>query len=315
MGALAAMPALAQRETTRGALARLEELLPRRLNDGVLAVKDVTPALVVSTQPAFEQTRAWYPSAAIGALARVFGPGSLRACEACMAQRLTVEDGRLEQLATSLSVPDLVRLDEVTRGTSARAVSAIWLDETREGVALRVVDLRNGRILLAENVDPSLATIVESRRTVTLAQELERRARGDSLTHLFVDLGLLPQQHISIDWLEQWGPDNCNLSGFSVSAVDPVLGIGVSYFRVIPPALNLLVGAKFFLSLPNAIVAAVDPSGRTPNLLGDGTFTGAVQLRLPLFRTNYALFATLSTNGRVAFGISLLNFSLLPVLP
>ncbi|MBL8918681.1 MAG: hypothetical protein JNJ54_07485 [Myxococcaceae bacterium] len=305
---------MAQRETTRGALSRLEEALPRRLNDGVLALKDLTPALVVSTLPAFEQTRAWYPAAAVTALSRVFGAGALRACEACMAQRLTVEDGRLEQVATSLSVQDLVRLDELTRGGSARSVSAIWLDETMEGVAIRIVDLRNGRILLAENIDPNLTSVIESRKTVSQAEELERRARGDSLTHLFVDLGLLPQQHVSLDWLEQWGPDNANLSGFSLSVVDPFAGLGVAYFRVIPIAFNLMVGAKFLLSVPIAVVNAFTPD--TPmGLLGDSLFTGVAMLRLPLFKTNYALVASVSTNGRVAVGISLLNFSLLPFLP
>jgi len=309
--ALSSLTAMAQREATRGALARVEEALPRRLNDGVLSLKDMTPALIVSTQPAFEQTRAWFPAAAVTALSRVFGPGALRACEACMAQRLTVEDGRLEQYATSLSVQDLVRLDEATRGSTARAVSAIWIDETMEGVAIRIVDLRNGRILLAENIDQNLVSITTSKTTVTLAQELERRSRGDSIVHLFVDLGLLPQQHLSLDWLEQWGPDNANLSGFSVSVIDPFIGLGVSYFRVIPPALNLMVGAKFLLSVPNAIINTFNPDNPQP-FLGDSLFTGVFMLRLPLFRTNYALLASVSTNGRVAIGISLLNFSLLP---
>lgn len=311
---VSSLPAMAQREATRGALARVEEALPRRLNDGVLSLKDLTPALIVSTQPAFEQTRAWYPAAAVTALSRVFGPGALRACEACMAQRLTVEDGRLEQYATSLSVQDLVRLDEVTRGTTARAVSAIWVDETMEGVAIRIVDLRNGRILLAENIDQNLVSITTSKTTVTLAQELERRSRGDAIAHLFVDLGLLPQQHISLDWLEQWGPDNANLSGFTISIIDPLIGLGVSYFRVIPPAFNLMVGAKFLLSVPNAVINSFNPDNPQA-FLGDSLFTGVFMLRLPLFKTNYALLASISTNGRVAVGISLLNFSLLPFLP
>lgn len=51
------------------------------------------------------------------------------------------------------------------------------------------------------------------------------------------------------------------------------------------------------------------------SFLGDSLFTGVAMLRLPLFKTNYALVASVSTNGRVAIGISLLNFSLLPFLP
>lgn len=312
---LVALPALAQREATRGALSRLEESLPRRLNDGVLALKDVSPALVVSTLPAFEQTRAWFPAAAVTSLARVFGPGSLRACEACMAQRLLVEDGRLEQVASSLSLQDLTRLDELTRGGSAPAVSAIWLDETAEGVAVRIVDLRTGRILIAENVDAGLAQQAASRERVTQAEEYERRSRGDALAHLFVDIGILPQQHVSLDWLEQWGPDNCNLSGFTASLFDPLLGLGASYFRVIPPAFNLMVGAKLVVSLPIALISAISPDGVPPAFTGDNLFTGVFMVRVPLFKTNYGVVASVSTNGRVAIGISLLNFSFLPFLP
>ena len=183
-----------------------------------------------------------------------------------------------------------------------------------EGVAIRIVDLRNGRILLAENIDQNLVSIVTSKTTVTLAQELERRSRGDAIAHLFVDLGLLPQQHISLDWLEQWGPDNANLSGFTISIIDPLIGLGVSYFRVIPPAFNLMVGAKFLLSVPNAVINSFNPDNPQA-FLGDSLFTGVFMLRLPLFKTNYALLASISTNGRVAIGISLLNFSLLPFLP
>ncbi len=311
---LTGLPALAQREATRGALSRLEELLPRRLSDGVLSLKDLTPALVVSVTPAFEQTRAWYPAAALSSLTRVFTQGGLRACEACMAQRLTVEEGRMEQLSTSLAVPDLVRLDDATRGTTAAAVAAIWLDETMEGVAIRVVDLRNGRIVLAENVDAQLQSIDTSRKTQTLADELERRSKGNALSHVFVDFGIVPSQHVSIDWLEQWGDTNANLSGLTISAFDPLLGIGGSYYRVIPVAFNLMVGAKFMVSLPTALIQSLNPNGG-PTQFTDPLFTGVAVLRLPLFRTNFALVATLSTNGRVTVGISLLNFSLLPFLP
>ncbi|MCA2978364.1 MAG: hypothetical protein INH41_14210 [Myxococcaceae bacterium] len=312
---LAALPALAQREATRGALSRLEEALPRRLNDGATSLQALAPALVVSTLPAFEQTRAWYPAAALASLSRVLGPGALRACEACMAQRLLVEDGRLEQVASSLSLAELGRLDELTRGASAPAVSAIWLDETREGVALRIVDLRTGRVLLADNLDSRLEQQAASRERVTQAQEYERRSRGDALVHLFDDFGLLPQQHISFDFLEQWGPDNCNLSGFSLSLIDPLLGLGASYFRVIPPAFNLMVGAKLLVSLPNALVSVFAQNGLPPQFAGDGTFNGVFMVRVPLFKTNYGLMASVSTNGRVTVGLSLLNSSLLGLLP
>jgi hypothetical protein len=96
--------------------------------------------------------------------------------------------------------------------------------------------------------------------------------------------------------------------------VDPFAGLGVAYFRVIPIAFNLMVGAKFLLSVPIAVVNSFTPDN-PQSFLGDSLFTGVAMLRLPLFKTNYALVASVSTNGRVAIGISLLNFSLLPFLP
>ena len=38
-------------------------------------------------------------------------------------------------------------------------------------------------------------------------------------------------------------------------------------------------------------------------------------MRIPFGRSNYGALLTASTNGQVGFGISLMNISLLPVLP
>jgi hypothetical protein len=307
------LPAWAQRDSTRGALSRLEETIAARVADGALTIKDLTPAIVVSTQPAFESTRAWYPSAAIATLARALGAAGLRACEACMAPRLSVQDGRFEQLTTALTVQDVVRLDEATRGAAAPARVGIWLDETPEGVAVRVVDLRNGRIIWADALDAQLRGVAAERKSVSLMQEYERRIAGRPLVHTFVDVGVLPAQHISVDFYEQWGDDNANLSGFTISAFDPVLGVGGGYFRVIPQALNLTIGAKLLVSVPTAFINALSMGNTTGGI--DPLLTGVLVVRFPLFTTNFAVVGTLSTNGRVTFGISLLNVSLLPFLP
>ena len=98
VGLLLPTVAFAQRDTSREALARLEETLTQRLEVGGFSMKELTPAIVVSVAPAFEESRAWYPTAALQSLVRVFGSASLRSCEACMAPRLFVEQGKLEQL-------------------------------------------------------------------------------------------------------------------------------------------------------------------------------------------------------------------------
>jgi hypothetical protein len=144
----------------------------------------------------------------------------------------------------------------------------------------------------------------------TLSQELERRARGDSITQAFVDLALYPGQHISIDWTEQWGVTNANLSGVTLSVIDPVVGIGASHYRCLD-LVHVLVGGKLIVSLPTAIVRAIGDTGDAI----DPIVTGVAVVRVPFGRSNYGAVLTASTNGQIGLGISLMNISLLPVLP
>ncbi|WP_257450443.1 hypothetical protein [Archangium lipolyticum] len=304
--------ALAQRDTSREALARVEETLTLRLEQGGIALKDVTPAIVVSVSPAFEESKAWYPTAALQSLVRVFGSASLRSCEACMASRLFVEEGRLEQFTTSLGTEEIIRLDENARGRAPSARVAIWLDETLEGVSLRIIDLHNSRIVFVQNFDPGLTELARTRRNFTLTEELERRARGDSLTHTFLDVTMYPGQHISLDWAEQWGDTNANLAGLSLSAYDPLIGVGGAYYRVIPSALNIMVGAKVLLSVPTAVASGI--SGGSVEVI-DPLLTGVFVVRMPIASSNYGVTFTASTNGRIGFGISLMNITALPFLP
>jgi hypothetical protein len=304
--------ASAQRETSRDALLRLEEALTIGLEDHALTQKELVPVIVVSAKPAFEETKAWFPTQVLATLARVFGSGALRWCEACMAPRVRVEGGHLEQRTTDADAAEITRFDEASRGLSEPAKTAVWIDETPQGVSLRIVDLKNSRIVYAENFDPSLAERATTRRNLTLARELERRSRGDSLTHTFIDITLFPGQHVSLDWTEQWGATNANLSGVSLSIFDPVVGVGACYYRVIPEALNLTVGAKVLVSVPTALIQAfTQGAGRVL----DPLLTAVLVVRLPIATSNYAVTATLSTNLRVGIGISLLNVSLLPFLP
>jgi hypothetical protein len=304
--------ALAQREASRQALSRLDETLTLRLREGGFDVKALLPAIVVSVNPAFEETRTWYPTEALATLVRVFGAAGLRACDACMAPRTYIQEGLVEQVSTNLGAAEIVRLDETSRGSSAPARTAIWLDETAEGVSLRIVDLDNSRILLAENFDAAMRGAARTRRNLALIRELDRRARGDSITHTFFDVTIYPGQHVSLDWTDQWGDTNANLSGFSLSLFDPVLGVGGAYYRVIPSALNISVGAKLLMSVPTSLVQGI--TGESVELI-DPLLTAVFMVRLPIARSNYGITFSASTNGQVGIGISLMNISLLPFLP
>jgi hypothetical protein len=304
---------LADSATTRDALDRLTEILDLRLEDGRLSAESLRPAVLVSATPRDSASQAWYTTRVIELLERNLGAGSLRLCEACMAPRAHVDAGQMTFQTGPVALDEVVRLDDQYRGKAEPARAAIWIDEQRGGVSVRFVDLRTGRVLFAQNVDPSLVEVQNTERMYTLTQELERRARGDSLTQAFVDLVFYPGQHISLDWTDQWGASNKNLSGFTLSVIDPVVGVGAVHYRNVEP-LHMTVGAKLIMSVPTAIVRAVGESESDMEVL-DPMLTGVGVLRVPFGRSNFGAVLSASTNGQVGVGISLLNISLLPVLP
>ncbi|MED5370585.1 MAG: hypothetical protein VX899_06215 [Myxococcota bacterium] len=297
--------------TTRDALDRLEEILEVQVAEGRLDPELVTPAILVEATPRYESSQDWFAVRSIEVLQSAFGNGSLRLCEACMVPRTTVTDGSLHYQSGPVSLSEVMRLDDNTRGSSPAARTGVWLKELPSGVSIRIVDLNTGRVVFATNVDPMLIENERSRRNYTLAQELDRRARGDSLTHVFVDAALWPGQHLAVDFTDQWGPTNNNLSGVSVTLFDPILGIGGSYYRVLPIG-DVMVGGKAVLSLPTAIVRAVDTSDEQVDVI-DPLLSAVGVVRVPFGRGNYGVVMTLSTNGQFGLGISLLNPRFIPV--
>ena len=298
-------------DNTRASLDRLGEILELRIDDGQISRDDVMPAILVSAHPRYESSAGWFPTRAIEVLQKAFGSSGLRSCEACMAPRAFVEEGSLEYATGALTLEEIVRLDEASRGASQAARTAIWLDEVQGGVSIRIVDLGTGRVVFAKNVDPYFAEQTNTAQQYTLSAELERRARGDSITQAFVDVGMYPGQHLSVDWTDQWGADNKNLSGVVLSVYDPIIGIGAAHYRVLDP-LHMTVGGKLIMSLPTAVVKI---SGETPDQDLDPLLTLVGVLRVPFGRSNFGALLTASTNGEIGFGISLLNISILPVIP
>ncbi len=289
---------------------RLEEVLELRLEDGRLSKDAVMPAILVSAEPRYEASEDWFATRAIEVLQGAFGHTGLRLCEACMVPRAFVGDGEFAYQAGPIGLDEIVRLDDASRGDAQAARSAIWIDEHRGGVSIRIVDLNTAQVLFAQNIDPNMIEYGNSARMYSMAAELERRARGDSLTQAFVDVALFPGQHVAIDWTEQWGKTNANLSGVTLSAFDPVFGIGAVHYRRID-FFNMLVGAKGIVSLPTAVVAALGDGGQVI----DPLLTGVGLVRVPFGRSNYGILLSASTNGEVGLGVSLMNISLFPVIP
>ncbi len=303
--------AFAQRLVTGDAFERLEEILEMRQEDGLLDARDVLPIILVSAQPKYLASQGWYEVRALAALTRVFGGDGVRSCEACMRPRTSIEERRIEQTIGPVSLDEIIRMDDRYRGDSPRARTAIWIDETSGGIAVRIADLRSARIVFAQNIDPDLLEYRGAARSFRLAAELERRTRGESLTHAHFDLGLYPGQHISMEWADQWGAYNDNLSGVVLSFFDPVFGIGASYYRALEWR-NVAIGGQAILSIPTVVAQAASDSDVE---LLDPQLTAVFVLRIPFGHSNYAGLLTVSTNGQVALGLSFLNTSLIPILP
>lgn len=307
-------PALAGPQSTADSLERLEEVLQLRLEDGRLDKEQLLPAIVVSTQPRYQESAGWFGTRSLQALQGALGDSGIRVCEACMAPRVWSSDGTLAWQTGPVSLEEVIRLDDQARGRSLPARTAIWVEESAVGVSLRIVDLGSGRVVLAQNFDPGLVEHDNSQRMYSLSAELERRARGDSLTQAFFDVAFYPNQHIALDWTDQWGPTNANLSGVTLTILDPFLGVGAVHYRRVN-FFDTLVGFKLVASLPRMVVnnfqtegSDVDSDFLAPLLTGVGV------VRVPFGRSNYGALLTVSTNGRVGLGVSLMNISLLPIV-
>lgn len=302
-------PAFAGPDATREALDRLQEVLQLRVSDGTLDRDDLLPAIVVSATPRYEESLPWYGTRVLEVLKASLGP-DLRVCEACTAPRAFSGQGVLAWQAGPVGLDEVVRLDEQFRGHAAPARSAIWVDEHQHGVSVRIVDLRTSQVLFAQNVDPRWVSARRTQRNYTFAEELDRRARGDSLVQGFADFVVYPRPHISIDWTDQWGARNDRLTGVSLSFVDPVLGLGFTHFQRAPLG-NALVGGKLLVSIPTGIAHSFGNRGE----IIDPLLTGVGMVRVPIGRSNYGITAAATTGGTFGIGVSLLNISLLPVIP
>lgn len=305
--------ALAGPAETRDAIARMRDVLELRVEDGRLSREALRPAIVVGVEARYSESEGWLLAESVSALQGVVGDGNLRICEACMAPRTWVGDGAVTYQTGPIALEDVVRLDDALRGSAPPARAGIWIVEHPTGVSVRIVDLRTGAVLFAQNLDPSLREATRTQKVFQLTEELERRSRGEGLTHTFFDLGVYPQQHIGIDWSDQFGNRNQHLAGFSITLFDPLVGVGANYYFV-TPLLHTLVGAKALASLPTALARSLGPDNSDIEIL-DPLVTLAGVVRVPFGRSNYGAIATLSTNGRFSFGISLMNTSAIPVIP
>ena len=238
-------------------------------------------------------------------LARVFpNPGDLIDCATCYSSRVYVApNGRTIIQNGELSLADLARLKN--QPGYAQAKSILISRETPAGIELRLLALEDGRILYTGMADSTL-TLDRAQPPLRLARELERRQRGESLSYVNIDLGLLPSALVQVKFLEQWGNHNQHLSGLALSFFNPNGALGAAYMYMLPFQRKATVGVIAYYSLKNMFDASTS-----------GSFASSITGQLAInyaFSGSYGMFLSGDTSGVISVGFSLLNPILFPFL-
>jgi hypothetical protein len=263
----------------------------------------VTPILVASPEPYWQESRADFAESAHAALARVFsGSGDLIPCAECGRARVYVSaDARTVVQTGEISLSDLARLRE--RPGFAQAKSLLTLRETPSGIAIRLLALEDGRVLY-EGLADGTQTLADAEPPLRLAREMERRKRGESLTYVHIDAGIYPNALVQIKWLEQWGNRNQHLSGLAISAFNPNGALGATYLYMLPFFhRRATLGGIAYYRLDSMFNGGADG--------GAFAFQGSLNYA---FSGAYGAFIAAGSNGVVSIGLSLQNPVLIPFL-
>lgn len=320
---LSATPSLgasAGRLAVQRSLGHMEERLNGLVEAGGL--RQQVPVLVASILSASPEYKDWFFAHALRSLVDVFGPENIRVCHACMGTDVNQTPGQLEWRSTAWDASELSAADQKLRKQGEPAKIAMYIAEDRQVVSVRVVSLANATVLFASNFDP---TLNELRRSETFRRhhiELKNRENRAGHMHLQWDGILYPNQHLALDVLDQFGNSNEHLAGLSMSLLTPLAGIGFAYHYVFQEAWNISLGTKVLFALPNVVLNALTDE---PVELVDPVLNTIFIVRVPIPETHFAVSGMIAT-GTDAFpfptkfptlglGVTLLNPSLIPVLP
>jgi hypothetical protein len=306
---LDARPALALLNQTSSDLALLEDLLTQRLESEPGLRERVTPLLVAPPVHHWVESRGDFAAAANRVLATAFPtPGALIACEDCDTWRLHVQEGAsLSIVNGELSLAELARIRQDPRYGGAKAL--VHVEETPAGVSLRLIELVDGRVLVTLLAD-STERLSEVRPYLHYGEERERRLNGESLSYVFINLGLWPKGLFQTEFVEQWGDRNQYVTGVGLSFFNPTFALGVVYHYMIPSLRQLQVVGSLYYPLQNALGSAVDRS-KNDDLASKFVVQAMTEYA---FTGSFAVFASLSTEGNLSLGVNLYNPLFMPFL-
>jgi hypothetical protein len=304
---VAARPAWALLGQTASDLAVMEDELRHALEQQPGLKERMLPTLLAPPAHHWVESRVDFGAAATKILTGVFnGPSDVIACPDCDTWRLHVEEG--QQLLIVNGEPSLAELGRIRQDPRYdRAKSLTLVKETPSGVELSIVDLTDGRVLAHVLADAS-AKLTDVRPYLHYAEERERRLAGESLSYVFLNLGLYPKGLVQAEFVEQWGDRNQHISGVGLSLLNPNFALGGVYHYLFHNPRKLHASVAVYYPLTNALQSAFKSTqSPTTAFVAQGMIQYAIG-------NSYAVFASVSTEGNLSIGFNFYNPLILPFL-
>lgn len=302
---LAAQPSLAMLGQTFSDLNVLEDTIRTRLEDESGLRKAMFPMLLATPLHHWQESRADFAAGVTKTLTTVAGPENvIIACTDCDAWRVNVARSNQLQIHNGeLSLSELAGLRTIPKYGEARSMAVVR--ETPAGVEMKVISIEDGRILFYALADSS-RNLDDSKPFLNYARERDRRLNGESLSYVFVNMGLYPNGLFQLEFVEQWGSYNQHISGIGLSLFNPVFSLGVVYHYMFPSLKRLHVSGALYYPLQNALTDAVSEDEQ----LAD-SFVGQAMIQYA-FANSYAVFAAVSSEGNLSLGFNFYNPLFLP---
>lgn len=283
----------------------LEDAIRTRLEDESGLSKAMFPMLLATPLHHWKESRADFAAGVTKTLTSVAGPENpIIACTDCDAWRVNVSRSSHLQIHNGeLSLSELAGLRSVPKYGEARSMAVVR--ETPAGVEMKVISIEDGRILFYALADSS-RNLDDATPYLNYARERDRRLNAESLSYVFVNMGVYPDGLFQLEFVEQWGSYNQHISGIGLSLFNPVFSLGVVYHYMFPRLKRLHLSGALYYPLQNALADAASEDEE----LAD-SFVGQAMIQYA-FANSYAVFASVNSEGTLSLGMNFYNPLFLP---
>ena len=291
------VPAMAMLGQTTDDIHVLEDALQTKIDNDPEFKATVSPMLVAQPRHLWEESRTDFAPAIWTILKRLWPTaGDLIQCPDCNMQRLHAGRNQTITLGSGeLSMADLLALTNDPRYKGVKSV--VFTTVTASGVEIKMIRIQDGAIIYQFLADGRM-TLDDAKPRLGLVKEYERRARGESLAYVFIDLGVYPTGLFHISFLEQWGSRNQHITGLTISLVNPIAALGVNYRYLLPFYRKASVSGQIFVPLESAL------NNKTSNLSDRYAANIAVHCA---FSSTFGMFVGAGSSGGFTIGLSMYN--------